>query len=168
MKQAHQPWRVGVTVLVSGLILGLLAFFLIPVVLPGASDSAVAVATALPRLDPGAPVPDAAVLKSTMDSVLSQAGPGASVTASVIDVENAEELYSRSGGEPGIPASSLKVITAIAAVTTAVTVAMADAWLGLRLRSKIITVASSCIDLMTISSSLPRPSTNFGSSESRT
>ncbi len=127
MKQAHQPWRVGVTVLVSGLILGLLAFFLIPVVLPGASESAVeeppapevlaaAVATALPRLDPGAPVPDAAVLKSTMDSALSQAGPGASVTASVIDVENAEELYSRSGGEPGIPASSLKVLTAIAAV----------------------------------------------------
>lgn len=127
MKQAHQPWRVGITVLVSGLILGLLAFFLIPVVLPGARESvdeqppapevlAAAAATALPRLDPGAPAPNAAALKSTMDSALSAAGPGVTVTASVVDLENGEELYSRSGGEPGIPASSLKVLTAIAAV----------------------------------------------------
>lgn len=127
MIQAHQPWRVGITVLVSGLVLGLLAFFLIPVVLPGASESAAeeppapevlaaAKATALPRLDPGAPAPDSNVLKSTMDSALSAAGSGAAVTASVIDVENGEELYSRSAGEPGIPASSLKVLTAISAV----------------------------------------------------
>ncbi|MDO5744544.1 MAG: D-alanyl-D-alanine carboxypeptidase/D-alanyl-D-alanine-endopeptidase [Micrococcaceae bacterium] len=127
MKQAHQPWRVGIAVLVSGLILGLLAFILIPVVLPGARQDAVeqppapkvlaaAAATALPRLDPGAPAPDAAVLKSAMDSAFSAAGPGAHATASVIDVDNGEELYSRSAGEPGIPASSLKVLTAIAAV----------------------------------------------------
>ncbi|MFL4475603.1 D-alanyl-D-alanine carboxypeptidase/D-alanyl-D-alanine-endopeptidase [Paeniglutamicibacter sp. MACA_103] len=125
MKQAHRLRRLGTTVLLAGLVLGLLAFFLIPVVAgsgtpkadgdaPAPAVLAAASATALAHLDPAAPAPDAAVLKSTLDPILTSA-QGASISASVIDVATGEELYSRSGATPGIPASSLKVLTAIAA-----------------------------------------------------
>lgn len=126
MKQALQFLRLGIAVLVVGLVLGLVAFFLVPVAFPGAAAEpapaprepallAAADPTALPHLDPAAPAPNPAALKSVLDAALSSGGNGATVTASVIDVAGGEELYSRSGGQPGIPASSLKVLTAIAA-----------------------------------------------------
>lgn len=127
MKHASQVQRLCITAAVAGLLLGLLAYFLIPVALPGSvvdegprpPAPAVLAAiepTALPPLDPAAPGPDPEVLKSTLDAALSSGAGGASVTAAVVDVANGAELYSRSGSQPGIPASSLKVLTAIAAI----------------------------------------------------
>lgn len=126
MKQARQIMRMGMAAVVAGLVLGLIVFLLIPVAFPGpAPDStpappapevlAAAEATALPPLDPEAPTPDTAALKSTLDTALTAGAAGATVTGAVIDVATGRELYSRSGDEPGIPASSLKVLTAIAA-----------------------------------------------------
>lgn len=126
MKQAHPFWRTGMAVLVAGLLLGLLAFLLIPVAAGSGARKAAgetpvppvlaaAAATALPPLDPAAPWPLAGVLKSSLDPILSADPAKASVSASVIDVASGEELYSLSGDQPGIPASSLKVLTAIAA-----------------------------------------------------
>ncbi len=127
MKQALQFLRLGIAVLVAGLVLGLLAFFLVPVAFPGAAAEpapepqepallAAAEPTALPHLDPAAPAPNPGALKSVLDAALSAGGEGTTATATVIDVGSGEELYSRSGGQPGIPASSLKVLTAIAAI----------------------------------------------------
>ncbi|EMR00011.1 D-alanyl-D-alanine carboxypeptidase/D-alanyl-D-alanine endopeptidase [Paeniglutamicibacter gangotriensis] len=126
MKQARQIMRMGMAAVVAGLVLGLVVFLLIPVAFPGpAPDStpaspapevlAAAEATALPPLDPEAPTPDTAALKSALDTALTAGAAGATVTGAVIDVATGRELYSRSGDEPGIPASSLKVLTAIAA-----------------------------------------------------
>lgn len=125
MKQARQIMRMGMAAVVAGLVLGLIVFLLIPVAFPGpAPDStpappapevlAAAEATALPPLDPEAPTPDTAALKSTLDTALTAGAAGATVTGAVIDVATGRELYSRSEDEPGIPASSLKVLTAIA------------------------------------------------------
>lgn len=126
MKQASQVRRLFITAMVAGLLLGLLAFFLIPVAVPGPdaeaagapapSVLAAAAPTALPPLDASAPAPDPGVLKSTLDAALSAGADGALVSAAVVDVASGAELYSRSGAEPGSPASSLKVLTAIAAL----------------------------------------------------
>ncbi|WP_411734528.1 D-alanyl-D-alanine carboxypeptidase/D-alanyl-D-alanine-endopeptidase [Paeniglutamicibacter sp.] len=126
MKHASQIQRLGVTAVVTGLLLGLLAFFLIPVMASGSAAKeaveapvprvlAAAAATALPPLDPAAPAPVAAMLAAKLDPILSSSPADASVSASVIDVASGEELYSHAGDQPGIPASSLKVFTAIAA-----------------------------------------------------
>lgn len=127
MKHASQIRRLGITAVVLGLLMGLVAFFLIPVAASGfAAKEAVeepvppvlapAAATALPPLDPAAPAPVAAVLAAKLDPILSAAPADASVSAGVIDVASGETLYSHAGDQPGIPASSLKVFTAIAAM----------------------------------------------------
>lgn len=126
MKHASQIQRLGITSIVAGVLLGLLAFFLIPVMASGAAskpsaaqpvapDLAAVGAMALPPLDPAAPAPVAGALAATLDPILSSSAADVSVSAGVLDVASGEELYSLSGNQPGIPASSLKVFTAIAA-----------------------------------------------------
>ncbi|MET0979483.1 MAG: D-alanyl-D-alanine carboxypeptidase/D-alanyl-D-alanine-endopeptidase [Paeniglutamicibacter terrestris] len=124
MKITHPFWRAGILAVVAGILLGLLTFFLIPVFSPEKKPEAVAPAapavlaaasaTALPALDPAHGAPETTVLAQTLDPIFASA-TGATITASVIDVATGEEVYSRSGATPGTPASSLKVLTAVAA-----------------------------------------------------
>lgn len=68
-------------------------------------------------LDPAAPVPDAAVLGSLLDAELSFEGPG-TVSAVVSDALTGTVLYERSPEASGMPASTLKILTAAAVVRT--------------------------------------------------
>lgn len=102
------------------------ALFLIPVV-AGATVATDAVPppvppvisqaspTALLPLDPDAPRPQAGVLVAELDRIFSSIEPDSTVSASVLDVATGDELYARSSSEAGVPASSLKILTAIAA-----------------------------------------------------
>ncbi|GAA3696901.1 hypothetical protein GCM10023081_37340 [Arthrobacter ginkgonis] len=78
-------------------------------------------ASVLSPLGADAPVPDAAVLADTLDVAFGKGDAGnddggATFEASVTDVATGQELYSRQGSTPAVPASSLKVFTAAAAL----------------------------------------------------
>lgn len=78
-------------------------------------SSAVPLAGATP-LSTAAPEPDAAALTKELDARLV---PGSgSVAGAVLDGATGQTLYSRAGGDPSIPASNLKLLTAAAALTT--------------------------------------------------
>ncbi|MFF5792770.1 D-alanyl-D-alanine carboxypeptidase/D-alanyl-D-alanine-endopeptidase [Paeniglutamicibacter sp. NPDC012692] len=126
MKRARPRWGTWLLVLAIGVALGLAALFLVPVVAGTGTPKAVEPAavppvvsqarpTALPPLDPGAPQPETGVLGAGLDKILSSVEPDSTVSGSVIDIATGAEVYSRSGAQAGIPASSLKVLTAIAA-----------------------------------------------------
>ncbi|MGL3807355.1 D-alanyl-D-alanine carboxypeptidase/D-alanyl-D-alanine endopeptidase [Paeniglutamicibacter sp. R2-26] len=126
LKRARPRWATWILLPALGVALGLVALFLVPLAVGvGAPDEveaqpvppmvSAATPTALPPLSPGAPQPDSGVLDSGLEKIFSSAKPDATVTASVVDVATGEELHSRSGSQAGIPASSLKVLTAIAA-----------------------------------------------------
>ena len=126
MKRARPQWGTWLLVLAIGVALGLAALFLIPVVAGTATPQAAepprvppvvspASPTALPPLDSSAPQPDTGVLGTGLDRILSSIEPDSTVSASVVDIVTGTEIYSRSGAQAGIPASSLKILTAIAA-----------------------------------------------------
>lgn len=131
MKRAHPRWGTWAVAMATGVILGLLALFFIPVVAGSATPREIvpspvppvispADPTALPPLDPDAPQPDRAVLGAGLEKVFSPVASGESgvrTSASVIDIKTGEQLYSRDGSRADSPASSLKVLTAIAATT---------------------------------------------------
>lgn len=68
-------------------------------------------------LDPAAPVPDAAVLGPLLDAELGFAGSG-TVSAVVSDALTGTVLYERGPDSSGMPASTLKILTAAAVVRT--------------------------------------------------
>ncbi|WP_225219332.1 D-alanyl-D-alanine carboxypeptidase/D-alanyl-D-alanine endopeptidase [Arthrobacter gallicola] len=68
-------------------------------------------------LDPSAPLPDAAVLAALLDGELELTGSG-TVSAVVTDVRTGTVLYDRNGAAAGMPASTLKILTAVAAAST--------------------------------------------------
>ena len=75
--------------------------------------------TAPSGLDQGAPVPSKASLNGYIQGVVSDAAlNGANVTASVIDVATGEELLDRSASTGVTPASTNKVLTAWAALSS--------------------------------------------------
>ncbi|MDR4534830.1 D-alanyl-D-alanine carboxypeptidase [Glutamicibacter sp. PS] len=74
--------------------------------------------TQVTDLDPQAPKPDQALLTAQLDAILATKPDKTSFTALVVDVASGEVLYNRNGEQPGTPASSLKVATAIAALDT--------------------------------------------------
>lgn len=126
MKRARSRFASWILVLVTGLVLGLVGLFLTPVIAGTATPRATieppvppVIAQVNPQalapLDPAAPQPEASILKSGLDAIFSAGSSGATVSASVIDIAANEEIYSRSGDIPGIPASSLKILTALAA-----------------------------------------------------
>lgn len=128
MKRARPRWGTWTLTVATGVILGLLSLFFIPVwagtatprdVLPPPVPPVVlpATSTALPPLDPQAPLPDKGVIGAGLDRLFSGIEPDSKISASVIDLASGAELYSRSGSQPGTPASSLKVLTAIAATS---------------------------------------------------
>ncbi|SNR39247.1 D-alanyl-D-alanine carboxypeptidase/D-alanyl-D-alanine endopeptidase [Blastococcus mobilis] len=92
----------------------------------GATE-AVAIADAeLPDLDDASPVlaslatdasaPDPAVLSSRLTPLLSAPGLGTGVSAEVVDVASGEVLLDLDAGDPAIPASTAKLLTAAAAL----------------------------------------------------
>ena len=72
--------------------------------------------TALPPVGDSAPVPGAAKVKAALDKALKADG-GARFSASVADVSSGSVLYDRGGKVPMVPASSLKIATAAAALS---------------------------------------------------
>ena len=71
---------------------------------------------AVTELRADAPMPDPAILTAKLDAILAGPADGTSFSAQVIDVQTGTVLYEKDGGQPGTPASSLKIATAIAAL----------------------------------------------------
>ncbi|WP_186759562.1 D-alanyl-D-alanine carboxypeptidase/D-alanyl-D-alanine-endopeptidase [Arthrobacter alpinus] len=71
--------------------------------------------TGISTLPGNAPLPDSTALTASLDNVLSADGVG-QFSASVTDAVTGTSLYSRDGGDPRIPASNLKLLTAAASL----------------------------------------------------
>ncbi|WP_432541782.1 D-alanyl-D-alanine carboxypeptidase/D-alanyl-D-alanine endopeptidase [Kineococcus sp. SYSU DK002] len=82
---------------------------------PGATADGTA-APVLPALDAAAPVPDPAVLGGTLGPLLADPALGASVSAQVVDALTGDVLLSSAADVPRTPASTTKVLTAVAAL----------------------------------------------------
>jgi D-alanyl-D-alanine carboxypeptidase/D-alanyl-D-alanine-endopeptidase (penicillin-binding protein 4) len=75
-------------------------------------------APVLASLARDAPVPDPAVLSSRLTSLLTAPGLGAGVSAEVVDVATGSVLLDLDAGDPAVPASTAKLLTAAAALIT--------------------------------------------------
>lgn len=127
MKRSARILATMLAAIAIGTVLGLVALNLIPSRFAPAPEPepvsvappvvAAATQTALPRLDPDAQAPDPARLTGLLDATLKTAD-GTAFSASVIDVLTGTELYTNDGTSPGIPASSLKLLTAVAAASS--------------------------------------------------
>jgi serine-type D-Ala-D-Ala carboxypeptidase/endopeptidase (penicillin-binding protein 4) len=95
----------------------------------GGPEDAVAIPEAeLPELGDAVPVlaslaseaprPDPAVLSSQLTPLLTAPGLGAGVSAEVVDVASGESLLALDAADPATPASTAKLLTAAAALTT--------------------------------------------------
>ena len=119
------------------LVLGTLALLLVAAggawfaVAPDGDGAATEVATAearLPDVEPAGPVlaalsseapaPDAAVLAGELAPLLATPALGAGVEARVVDVASGEVLLDQGSEDPSTPASTAKLLTAVAALTT--------------------------------------------------
>src|SRR5918995_4528120 len=119
------------------LLLGVLALLLVVAVgvwfavAPRGDDVATEVAAAearLPDVEPAAPVlaglssqapaPDATVLAGELAPLLASPALGAGVEAQVVDVASGEVLLDQNSDDPSTPASTAKLLTAVAALTT--------------------------------------------------
>lgn len=69
-------------------------------------------------LDTATGLPDTQILANKLDAILAPATDGTTFSASVRDVASGEVLYAKNAEQPGVPASSLKIATAIAALDT--------------------------------------------------
>ncbi|WP_245753472.1 D-alanyl-D-alanine carboxypeptidase/D-alanyl-D-alanine endopeptidase [Geodermatophilus ruber] len=93
-------------------------------VLQGADDAAVALPElgsaepVLASLSLEAPVPAGRALQTELDPLLSVPALGGGVSAQVVDVATGELLLDRDGDDPATPASTAKLLTAVAALTT--------------------------------------------------
>lgn len=72
----------------------------------------------LASLDAAAPAPDPAVLAARIGPLLQDPALGAGVSAEVVDVASGEVLLDQDAAAPAIPASTAKLATAVAALTT--------------------------------------------------
>ncbi|MBB3083424.1 D-alanyl-D-alanine carboxypeptidase/D-alanyl-D-alanine endopeptidase [Geodermatophilus sabuli] len=77
-----------------------------------------AAAPVLAALTSQAPPPDADVLAAGLEPLLTSPALGAGVSASVVDVATGEALLDRDADAPVVPASTAKLLTAVAALTT--------------------------------------------------
>jgi D-alanyl-D-alanine carboxypeptidase/D-alanyl-D-alanine-endopeptidase (penicillin-binding protein 4) len=66
--------------------------------------------------DAPAPAPDA--LKAELTPLLSSAALGSGVSAEVVDVASGKSLFDQDGAAPSTPASTAKLLTSVAALTT--------------------------------------------------
>ncbi|TQN37738.1 D-alanyl-D-alanine carboxypeptidase/D-alanyl-D-alanine-endopeptidase (penicillin-binding protein 4) [Blastococcus colisei] len=73
-------------------------------------------APVLASLGTDAPVPDPTVLSSQLTPLLTAAGLGTGVSAEVVDVATGEVLLDLDAGDPAVPASTAKLLTAAAAL----------------------------------------------------
>ncbi|MEZ0492454.1 D-alanyl-D-alanine carboxypeptidase/D-alanyl-D-alanine-endopeptidase [Kineococcus sp. TBRC 1896] len=83
---------------------------------PGAQPPPQTPAPVLPTLDAGAPVPDPAALARAVGPLLTDPALGASVSASVVDARTGRSLLATAETVPRTPASTTKVLTAVAAL----------------------------------------------------
>jgi D-alanyl-D-alanine carboxypeptidase/D-alanyl-D-alanine-endopeptidase (penicillin-binding protein 4) len=70
----------------------------------------------LASLATDAPAPDPTVLSSRLTPLLTSAGLGTGVSAEVVDVASGEVLLDLDAGDPAVPASTAKLLTAAAAL----------------------------------------------------
>ncbi|KSU65165.1 D-alanyl-D-alanine carboxypeptidase/D-alanyl-D-alanine endopeptidase [Arthrobacter sp. NIO-1057] len=122
---ARRALTLGVAVL--GVVAVILAMVLAPRFFTGEPEAFYTPASAqlaekdavtVADLNPDAPIPDAATLSAQLDAILADTSDGTSFNAQVVDVASDTVLYDRNAGTNGTPASSLKVVTALAALDT--------------------------------------------------
>ena len=77
-----------------------------------------AAAPVLASLSSDAPAPDPGVLAAQLGPLLDAPALGTGVSASVVDVASGDVLLDRDAAEPSMPASTAKLLTAVAALTT--------------------------------------------------
>jgi serine-type D-Ala-D-Ala carboxypeptidase/endopeptidase (penicillin-binding protein 4) len=77
-----------------------------------------AAAPVLASLSTDAPVPDAATLASRLGPLVNAPALGSGVSADVVDVATGESLFGADPTSPSTPASTAKLLTAVAALTT--------------------------------------------------
>jgi D-alanyl-D-alanine carboxypeptidase/D-alanyl-D-alanine-endopeptidase (penicillin-binding protein 4) len=77
-----------------------------------------AAAPVLASLSADAPAPDPAVLTDALAPLLASPVLGAGVSAHVVDVASGDVLLDQDGASPATPASTAKLLTAVAALTT--------------------------------------------------
>jgi D-alanyl-D-alanine carboxypeptidase/D-alanyl-D-alanine-endopeptidase (penicillin-binding protein 4) len=75
-------------------------------------------APALAALSTDAPVPDPAVLSGVLAPLLGARVLGTGLSAEVVDVATGDVLYDRASEDPSTPASTAKLLTAMATLTT--------------------------------------------------
>ncbi|WP_448614389.1 D-alanyl-D-alanine carboxypeptidase/D-alanyl-D-alanine endopeptidase [Modestobacter sp. URMC 112] len=75
-------------------------------------------APALAELSADAPVPSPAVLDAVLSPLLAAPALGTGLSAQVVDVATGDVLFDRASADPGTPASTAKLLTALAALTT--------------------------------------------------
>jgi D-alanyl-D-alanine carboxypeptidase/D-alanyl-D-alanine-endopeptidase (penicillin-binding protein 4) len=76
-----------------------------------------AAAPVLASLSTSAPMPDSAVLKSTLAPLINAGALGPGVSASVLDVATGKVLLDQGAADPATPASTAKLLTSVAALT---------------------------------------------------
>ncbi len=94
----------------------------------GTATEVAAAEARLPDVEPAAPVlaalssqaptPDATVLAGELTPLLASPALGAGVEAQVVDVASGEVLFDQDGDTPSTPASTAKLLTAVAALST--------------------------------------------------
>jgi D-alanyl-D-alanine carboxypeptidase/D-alanyl-D-alanine-endopeptidase (penicillin-binding protein 4) len=72
----------------------------------------------LAALSAGAPAPDPVVLADVLAPLLGASTLGSGLSAQVVDVATGDVLFDRDAEDPGTPASTAKLLTALAALTT--------------------------------------------------
>ncbi|MGY1748283.1 D-alanyl-D-alanine carboxypeptidase/D-alanyl-D-alanine endopeptidase [Modestobacter sp. SYSU DS0511] len=72
----------------------------------------------LTELSGSAPLPDPAVLSGVLTPLLADPALGSGLSAQVVDVATGGVLFDLDGADPGTPASTAKLLTALAALTT--------------------------------------------------
>ncbi|MBW1604237.1 D-alanyl-D-alanine carboxypeptidase/D-alanyl-D-alanine-endopeptidase [Streptomyces sp. JJ66] len=82
-----------------------------------APDPAPSARPVLAAAGDAAAVPTRAGLTAVLRPLLADDALGSTVTASVVDVATGKELFARDGGKPVVPASTIKLATATAALT---------------------------------------------------
>ncbi|MCW2580898.1 MAG: dacB [Blastococcus sp.] len=75
-------------------------------------------APVLASLTTDAPAPDPAVLSGQLTPLLTAPGLGAGVSAAIVDVATGSVLLDMDADDPAVPASTAKLLTAVAALTT--------------------------------------------------